>query len=167
MCAIFGFMEYGNKLSKAQVNILVNVLGKHCEIRGAHASGISYINKGELITVKAPKPASKMKWRVPKETKCVMGHTRYATQGDKKDNYNNHPFPSTDNSFALAHNGVLWNDKSLKLSENLPETEIKTDSYVAVQLIEKAISENKNMIDAFKYTAETVEGSFKIGRAHV
>lgn len=69
----------------------------------------------------------------------VMGHTRMTTQGNEKFNYNNHPFPGTvDNAdFALAHNGVLYNDTSLRISENLPITNIETDSYRAVQLIEK------------------------------
>ena len=37
--------------------------------------------------------------------------------------------------FALAHNGVLYNDRNLKDSENLPKTCIETDSYVAAKAI--------------------------------
>ncbi len=67
-----------------------------------------------------------------------MGHTRLATQGDKENNYNNHPFyGKADKAFAFAHNGVLYNDTVLRKSYNLPKTNIETDSYVAVQLIEK------------------------------
>ena len=60
-------------------------------------------------------------------------------------------------SFALAHNGVLWNDRTLKLTENLSQTSIETDSYVAVQLIEK---QNALDFNSLKTMAETVEGSF-------
>lgn len=40
-------------------------------------------------------------------------------------------------SFALAHNGVLMNDGELQQKYRLPKTNIQTDSYVAVQLLEK------------------------------
>ena len=39
--------------------------------------------------------------------------------------------------FDLAHNGILFNDKELRKSMHLPKTKIETDSYIAVQLIEK------------------------------
>lgn len=38
---------------------------------------------------------------------------------------------------ALAHNGVLYNDKELRRKQHLPTTPIKTDSYIAVQLLEQ------------------------------
>ena len=39
--------------------------------------------------------------------------------------------------FALARNGVLYNDKELRGEKKLPATKIETDSYVAVQLLEQ------------------------------
>lgn len=88
-----------------------------------------------------------------------MGHTRMTTQGNEKFNQNNHPFPGSidGKTFALAHNGILWNDKILKQQENLPQTSVETDSYVAVQLLEQ-----QNALDfaSLKAMAETVEGSF-------
>lgn len=61
----------------------------------------------------------------------------------------------TNKSFALAHNGVLWNDAELQ--RDLPKTNIETDSYAAVQLLEK---ENALDCASLKSMAETVEGSF-------
>ena len=88
-----------------------------------------------------------------------MGHTRMTTQGDARKNRNNHPFLGCveNKPFALAHNGVLWNDGILRRAKHLPKTRIETDSYVAVQLIEQ-----KNALDflSLKDMAETVEGSF-------
>ena len=81
------------------------------------------------------------------------------TQGNAQFNQNNHPFLGKvdGNSFALAHNGVLWNDKELRIAENLPLTSVETDSYVAVQLLEK----NKALdFDCLQHMAEKVEGSF-------
>ena len=83
------------------------------------------------------------------------------TQGNEKFNYNNHPFLGrTENTdFALAHNGVLYNDEILKIRGNLPESKIETDSYVAVQLIEK---KETLCTDNLKFMAEQLEGSFAI-----
>jgi len=87
-----------------------------------------------------------------------MGHTRLATQGDKENNFNNHPFLGhADKAFAFAHNRVLYNDTVLRKSWNLPNTKIETDSYVAVQLIEQ---QKKLDFDSLKSMAEDVMGNF-------
>lgn len=88
-----------------------------------------------------------------------MGYSRMTTQGRAKVNRNNHPFagkvPGT--RFALAHNGVLYNDTALRRSRVLPDTKIETDSYVAVQLIEQQGALTPASLRAM---AEMVEGSF-------
>ena len=87
-----------------------------------------------------------------------MGHTRFTTQGSEKQNYNNHPFRgNAGTDFALAHNGVLYNDHELRIKEHLPQTEIETDSYIAVQLLEK---QGKLDFDSLKNMAEAVCGSY-------
>ena len=89
----------------------------------------------------------------------VMGHTRMTTQGDAKCPQNNHPFAGKVGKlhFALAHNGMLHNDKSLRKSRKPPQTHIQTDSYVAVQLLEQ---QGALTPDNLREMAETVEGSF-------
>ena len=52
---------------------------------------------------------------------------------------------------------MLYNDKSLRRSLQLPRTRIQTDSYVAVQILEQQGSLTP---DSLKTMAETVEGSF-------
>ena len=98
--------------------------------------------------MKKAKPAHVLRFRIPLETSVVMGHTRYATQGDAKKAYNAHPFQGQigGKKFALAHNGVLLNDRILHKTENLPKTHIGTDSYVAVQLLEKQNALNFNSL---------------------
>ena len=59
--------------------------------------------------------------------------------------------------FALCHNGILYNDEELAKTERLPETPIQTDSYVAVQLIEKQGSLDFESIGEI---SEKVMGSF-------
>lgn len=159
MCAVFGFLDYGKKVSHKVLVKLLNELAKAAEIRGTDATGISYVKDGEMVTFKKAKPAHKVNLYFPKETTAVIGHTRMTTQGSESKNYNNHPFEgkTAESCFALAHNGVLYNDKELRVRKNIPETEIETDSYIAVQLLEQ----NENIdTSSIKEMAETVEGSF-------
>ena len=120
---------------------------------------ISYIKEGKVTIYKRPRAAHLIRFNAPDDTKAIMGHTRMATQGDKKHNYNNHPFVGTagDTAFSFAHNGVLWNDRVLRKDKLIPDTHIETDSYAACQLIE---TQNKLDFDSLKYMAETVEGNF-------
>ena len=159
MCAIFGFLDYGKKVNHKVLVKLTNELAKAAEIRGTDATGISYVKGCKMVTFKKAKPAHKVNLYFPKETTAVIGHTRMTTQGSESKNYNNHPFESktAESCFALAHNGVLYNDKELRKLNNIPETEIETDSYIAVQFLEK---ENSVNIESIKNMAEAVEGSF-------
>ena len=86
---------------------------------------------------KEAKSAYALDFKHPDNIHTLIGHTRHATQGKESCNFNNHPFSGTckNMNFALAHNGVLSNDRELKLKFNLPKTKIETDSYVAVQLL--------------------------------
>ena len=52
---------------------------------------------------------------------------------------------------------MIWNDLELRLNERLPVTDIETDSYIGVQLIEK---ENTLDFNSLKSMAEKVKGSF-------
>ena len=159
MCAIFGFLDYGKKVSASTLKRLLRALSVAAESRGTDATGISYVNNGNIVTFKKAKPAHKVKLYFPKDTTAVIGHTRFTTQGSEKHNYNNHPFEGTTNNhtFALAHNGVLYNDKELRREKHLPDTAIETDSYIAVQLIKHENSVDSNGI---KTMAEAVTGSF-------
>lgn len=161
MCAIFGLIDYKNYFSKYQREKVLKVLSKECEIRGTDATGFAYIHNGRMCIYKRPLAAHKIRLRLPFESNIVMGHTRMATQGNKLDNYNNHPFSGHcgTTEFALAHNGVLHNDERLRKELNLPATKIATDSYIAVQLLEQ----NKSLdFDSIAQMSEQLEGSFTI-----
>lgn len=159
MCCLFGMLDYGGNFTGRQRTALLSVLAAECETRGTDASGIAYNSGGSLHVYKRPVPAHKLRFRIPNDAPAIMGHTRMTTQGSEKKNCNNHPFlgRAGDQRFALAHNGVLHNDKILRRSLKLPRTKIQTDSYVAVQLIEKKKALN---LASLKYMAEQVEGSF-------
>ena len=159
MCAIFGVLDYKGKLTAAQRLHIDKALGTAAEVRGTDATGIAFFQRDKLCIQKAPKPARKMKYRIPAEVQYIMGHTRMTTQGNANENQNNHPFAGKAGSrkFALAHNGVLTNDWELQFAENLPKTNIQTDSFVAVQLIEK---EKEVTFKSLQRMAEKVRGSF-------
>lgn len=159
MCAIFGVLDYKGELSAVQRLRFVKAIGTAAEIRGTDATGIAFFQRDKLCIQKAAKPAHKMTYRIPAEAQYIMGHTRMATQGDASKNQNNHPFPGkvSGKGFALAHNGVLHNDYKLQRENHFPKTDIETDSYVAVQLIER---QGELSPDSLKQIAEVLEGSF-------
>jgi len=158
MCALFGWLDYKHIIPYKVLKKLTQALANAAEERGTDAAGISYIRDGKVVIFKRPKPAHKIHFNAPDGTTAIMGHTRLTTQGNQKFNQNNHTFPGhADKEFAFAHNGVLYNDKELRIEKNLPETHIETDSYVAVQLIEQ---QRKLDFDSLKHMAETVQGNF-------
>ena len=156
MCGLFGFSYYGHEAFK-DLSTLTNALARESSIRGTDTTGIAYCKDGVFQITKEAKPAYKMTFKHADTLTALIGHTRHATQGSEKRNYNNHPFYGKTKyvKFALAHNGVLTNDD--KLQKTLPKTKIETDSYVAVQLIEK---QQQVSFESIRAMAEQVEGSF-------
>ena len=157
MCGLYGFIRYGEKIK--DLSDLTNSLAEQSAIRGTDATGIAYCEQRRLKILKDSKSAYRLNFKHSDEITSLIGHTRHSTQGSEQKNYNNHPFFGNcmNSKFALAHNGVLSNDKELRKKFRLPNTKIETDSYIAVQLIE-----NQNYLNfkSIKYAAEHTEGSF-------
>ena len=161
MCCLFGILDYGHKLSRKEKTKILSVLSVACEERGTDATGIAYNSGGSLKVYKRPLPAHLLWFKVYEDTNLVMGHTRMTTQGSERFNGNNHPFSGQagNTTFALAHNGVLSNDKRLRHQYDLPPTKIETDSYIAVQLLEAS---GELSFTSLASMAEKLEGSFTI-----
>ena len=159
MCCLFGMLDVNHRFSSKKKSRIVSALAIASEARGTDATGIAYNANGSLHIYKRPVPAHKLRFHIPGEATFVMGHTRMTTQGSAKRLENNHPFrgKADTKAFALAHNGVLYNDHWLRQTEHLPATTIETDSYVAVQLIEQT---GTLSFESLKHMAELVEGSF-------
>jgi glucosamine 6-phosphate synthetase-like amidotransferase/phosphosugar isomerase protein len=162
MCGLFGIYFYGEQKDLKVLNLsnLVKELGRASAIRGTDATGIAYVLDGRKLEIdKRGVSAYQFKFDIPSDVGIVMGHTRASTHGSALKNYNNHPFrgKAKNTDFAFAHNGVLDNYLDLRISEDLPNTKIEVDSYVAVQLLEKYGELN---IPNIKKMAETVVGSF-------
>ena len=103
-------------LNELPLENLINALLVSIEPRGAHATGILKVKKGgEGIDLeKEDIPASVfIHKRRPclEDTKTILLHTRFATQGDPSRNENNHPV-CYGTCFAV-HNGIIQNDDDL------------------------------------------------------
>ena len=122
MCTLFGWLDYKGIVPYRVLRKLTQALANAAEERGTDAAGISYIHDGRVTIFKRPKPAHKLHFHIPHGTVAVMGHTRLTTQGDQKQNQNNHPFRGCAGAeFALAHNGVIYNDRMLRRERQLPD----------------------------------------------
>ena len=156
MCGIYGVLSYKDKLK--DMNELVDLLGMESAERGTDATGVAYSILGNMKINKSAVSAYKFNPNIPKFVNAVIGHTRHSTQGDKNKNYNNHPWSEKVKNcqFALAHNGVLFNDKELQKKYNF-KSKIETDSFVAVQLLKY---KNALNFKSIKFMAESIEGSF-------
>ena len=159
MCCLFGLIDHSGALTVREKARAIHSLATAAEARGTDATGIAYRSRGRLHVYKRPLPGHCLPFRIPQDTQVVMGHTRMTTQGSAKKNYNNHPFQSRAGGqpFALAHNGMIYNDLELRKAERLPRTNIQTDSYVAVQLLERGGAITSRTL---KDMAEKLEGSF-------
>ena len=111
MCGIYGFI--GKPTNYNKVLEIVESLGIESEIRGIHATGYYGLN-GEPIYAKAPIKASHFfkteDWKKlynNNELSILVGHNRWATNGDPKNNENNHPFFT--GRFGFVHNGTVGN----------------------------------------------------------
>lgn len=140
MCCLFGLVDRNHTIPSRCKSQILHALAAESEARGTDATGIAYNKNSGLTVYKRPIAGHKMRFYLPNETSVIMGHTRMTTGGSPKRNANNHPFlgRTKDCAFALAHNGILYNDYELRLTHALPKSSIETDSYVMVQLIEQA-----------------------------
>ena len=157
MCGLFGMYNYGGEIKN--LGEVTNSLAFFSTLRGTDAAGIAYNNKNRVVIHKEAVSAEKIDFIHPDNIIGMTGHTRHATQGAVKNNYNNHPFfgKCGNLKFALSHNGVISNDDELRARYNIPKSRIETDSYIAVQLLEHQKTLDANSI---KFMAEAVRGSF-------
>lgn len=159
MCCLFGLIDYHHTLTVKQKNQIISALATAAEARGVDATGIAYNSHGKLCIYKRPVPGHKMRFHIPQDASVIIGHTRATTQGSALKNRNNHPFEGRvpEGRFALTHNGVLFNDTILRRELHLSQTNIETDSYISVQIVQQAKALN---FSSLRFMAEQVEGSF-------
>lgn len=153
MCGIIG---YTGSL-KAQ-DIILDGLQK-LEYRGYDSAGIAYV-KDETGKISIRKTAGKVKdLRAicdDNDSKCGMGHTRWATHGGVT-NANAHPHKIGD--VALIHNGIIENYHDLVKEYDLQDSLVsETDTEVAAALFAKVY--DGNPIETIRNVVKLFEGSF-------
>lgn len=110
MCGVIGVSI--NQPTDADLQTIRNLFFES-RIRGRHATGVSYLKEGRLITIKEPIPADEFLQRhnpkdwVDGDSIRVIGHCRYSTSDLQ---YNQ---PIADEELSVVHNGVI--------SQELPE----------------------------------------------
>jgi len=154
MCGIMGYYSFGNTLpDKEKITTMFSLL----ESRGRDASGYAFIERDELLVHKAPIKSSDMiktdEWKKLTLPKVMILHCRMKTQGDEKNNKNNHPIFSK-NGIAIVHNGVIYNDKEI-LSKKQRDGECDSESIL--HLLSMKIRGDK-----IKRLFDRIEGSFAV-----
>ena len=159
MCCLFGLIDTRHQFTGKQKTKILHALATSSEVRGTDATGVAFNTNSGLCVCKAPVPGRAFRFHVRNDTVAAMGHTRMTTQGDEKKNQNNHPFLGHvgGTPFALAHNGMLSNDRELHRKLKLPSTDIETDSYAAVQILEQ---QGTLEFESLRHMAEQMDGTF-------
>ena len=164
MCGIIGYI--GNNVVEKQ---LIEGL-KKLEYRGYDSSGILTTKNHQFNVTKSLGPVKNLDEKIThyENTNCGIGHTRWATHG-KVTIDNAHPQCSMHKLFALVHNGVIENYKSLRCSylSNYSFSS-QTDTEVIANLIEYLYEKNlNNKVESDtsllkKYVLNCIVGAFSL-----
>ena len=133
MCGIVGYVGKRN----AQ-NVLLDGLEK-LEYRGYDSAGVALALEGGIRVVKSKgrlaELRKKLELQVLAESRCGIGHTRWATHGEPSD-VNSHPHSTP--RVSIVHNGIIENYGILKerLMAKGYTFESETDTEVLVKLID-------------------------------
>ena len=133
MCGIVGYVGKRN----AQ-NVLLDGLEK-LEYRGYDSAGVALALEGGIRVVKSKgrlaELRKKLELQALAESRCGIGHTRWATHGEPSD-VNSHPHSTP--QVSIVHNGIIENYGILKerLMAKGYTFESETDTEVLVKLID-------------------------------
>ena len=133
MCGIVGYVGKRN----AQ-NVLLDGLEK-LEYRGYDSAGVALALEGSIRVVKSKgrlaELRKKLELQALAESRCGIGHTRWATHGEPSD-VNSHPHSTP--RVSIVHNGIIENYGILKerLVAKGYTFESETDTEVLVKLID-------------------------------
>jgi glucosamine 6-phosphate synthetase-like amidotransferase/phosphosugar isomerase protein len=135
MCGVFGFVA---KDDEKTIDLpTLKRIAVDTESRGPHAWGMAWIDsRGRLNCFKQTGRVSQALGllAMARDARALIGHCRFATQGDPANNLNNHPF-AADGGW-IVHNGIIRGYEQLVADFDLhPVTEC--DSEALALLIEK------------------------------
>ncbi len=158
MCGIAGIVGRSNVVDKLFRCI------KNLEYRGYDSCGVAILSdQGIEIrkNVGSVDEVNKIEHLTEPQGNIGLAHTRWATHGGVTQ-ANSHPHFSGDKAFAVVHNGILSNYRSLK--EDLIKAghifRSETDTEVIPHLLEEAYKEEQDVEQALLRTFKRLEGTY-------
>ena len=160
MCGISGMINAKNVAHPLYASI------RNLEYRGYDSCGMALLDAGKIHTRKNTGGVEEVNQRerlTQLSGRLGIAHTRWATHGVVS-RENSHPHLSTDEAFAVVHNGIFSNYQDLR--EELEAEGVtfcsQTDTEVFVQLVARHYERLQNTERAFVAALEQMEGSFAI-----
>jgi len=150
MCGIIAYI--GNKQA---LPIIIKGL-KQLEYRGYDSAGVAVMSDNQIIIRKKKGKVSDLEKLIltngfDTESTMGFGHTRWATHGEPNDK-NAHPIFDTDNEIVVIHNGIIENNKTLKirLEREGYRFTTETDTECLVHLIRSYYKKVQNLETAVR-----------------
>lgn len=149
MCAVIGVVLKQPSIKDFELLVKIFIESK---IRGLHATGLSYIKYGEVITEKLPIPADEFPFDFSSYVNedgnlYLVGHCRYSTS-DLQFNQ-----PISNENFSVVHNGVI--------TQELPEHWKELYGYDCVtkndtELLLHTLEDNKSSLEVWQNSSLAV-----------
>ena len=160
MCGISGMINAKNVAHPLYASI------RNLEYRGYDSCGMALLDTGKIQTRKNTGGVEEVNQRerlTQLSGRLGIAHTRWATHGVVS-RENAHPHLSTNEAFAVVHNGIFSNYQDLQ--EELEAEGVtfcsQTDTEVFVQLMARHYERLQNTERTFVAALEQMEGSFAI-----
>ena len=137
MCSVIGAII---KEPREEDFLMLHRVFLESKIRGMHATGISYVKHGKIITEKRPVPADEFPFNFPSYVNedgslYLIGHCRYSTS-DLEFNQ-----PIANENLSVVHNGVITQELPEKWKELYGyDCETKNDTELILHTAEDCIS---------------------------
>jgi glutamine phosphoribosylpyrophosphate amidotransferase len=137
MCSVIGAII---KEPRAEDLLMLQRVFLESKIRGMHATGISYVKNGQIITDKRPVPADQFPFNFASYINedgnlYLVGHCRYSTSDLE---YNQ---PIANDNLSVVHNGVITQELPERWKELYGyDCETKNDTELILHTAEDCIS---------------------------
>ncbi len=162
MCGIVAYVGHRDALP-----IIIKGL-KRLEYRGYDSAGVALLTSEGLNVYKKKGKVSDLEEHLSEYqelgSSIGIGHTRWATHGEPND-VNAHPHYSSNEKFAMIHNGIIENYDSLKkeLKKNGYEFRSETDTEIFIKFIEHVYKTNKcSLEEAVRLSLHQIVGAYAI-----
>ena len=160
MCGIVGYIG-----SREATSIILNGL-KRLEYRGYDSAGLAVIQNGNIEIRREAGKLDNLEQLVktdPIAGKVGIGHTRWATHGEPSAR-NAHPHLGSTGKVVVVHNGIVENFLELREELNTEGVVFQsdTDTEIIVHLIERYLSTNNNLVNAFRMALTHIKGAHGI-----